>query len=263
MLRIVCASLALISAAAPAQESTPQAATPPAAAAPAAPSAPDPGKLDALWLKRWDEGAAKELEGLLEAAIAQQPDNPAVVWRMARWKSWLADTAPPEKKKALGKEVWSLGDKAIKLDPKGAEGHYFAAVGVGQYSQGVGILNALAEGLEGKFNERLDKAIQLNASIDDGGPMVAKGRYFFELPWPMRNLEKSAEWFNRCLGKHPYNLRAHLYLAETLLRDGKAPKAKEHIDQVVNGSTSYDPAEAARVKNMAKKVQTEIDKELQ
>jgi tetratricopeptide (TPR) repeat protein len=266
MLRILCALLVVSSAAAPAQESTSEATTtPPAASAPApaaAPAGPDLGKMDALWLKRWDAGAAKELEALLESAASQQPESPAVLVRLARWKAWVADGAAPERKKVLGKEIWSLGDRVAKLDPKGADGHYYGALGIGQYSQGVGILSALGEGLEGKFNERLDRALRINASVDDGGAMTLKGRYFFELPWPMRNLEKSAEWLNRCLSKHPHNLRAHLYLAETLLKDGKAQKAKEHIEKAVNGKADYDPAEAARVKNMAKKVQAEIDKEL-
>lgn len=264
MLRILCALLALASAAAPAQEPNPAAAPPAAAtsAASAAPAQPDLAKLDALWKQRGDAAAAKEQEALLEAGAKQWPDVPGVLWRLARWKAWVADSASPERKKALGKETWALGDRITKLDPKSAEGHYYGALGVGQYSQAVGILNALGEGLEGKFNERLDKAIQLDPSIDDGGPMLVKGRYFYELPWPLRNLEKSAEWLNKCLSKHPYNLRARTYLAETLLKDGKAQQAKEQIDRAVNGSGDYDPAEVARVKTMAKKVQAEIDKEL-
>jgi tetratricopeptide (TPR) repeat protein len=270
MPRILSALLVLAPAAALAQEPKPAAAAPavpaaqaaPAADAPAAPAGPDLAKLDALWLKRGESAAAKELEGLLDAAAKQWPDNPAVLWRLARWKYWDADTAGAAKKKTVGKEVWALGDKVAKLDPKSAEGAYYGALGIAQYSYGVGILNALTEGLEGKYNERLDKAIQLNASLDGGGPMLAKGRYFFELPWPMRNLGKSAEWLNKCLSKHPNNLRAHMYLAETLLKDGKAQKAKEHIERALNGSGDDDPAEAARVKVDAKKVQTEIEKEL-
>ena len=136
----------------------------------------------------------------------------------------------------MSKQTWDLGDKVARLAPTMAEGYYYGALGVGQFSEAVGILNALAQGLEGKFNERLDKSIQLNPNLDNGGPMLTKGRYFYSLPWPMRNLGKSAEWYNKVLAKHPFNLRAHLYLAETLLADGKAKEAKPHIDQIGRAS---------------------------
>jgi hypothetical protein len=225
---------------------------------------PDLARMDELFLKRGDAAASKEEETLLAEAMKAGPDDPQVLWRQARWNSWMAGGLPNgDAKKNLGKQTWALGDKVVKLAPSMAEGHYFGAIGIGQYSEAVGILNALTEGLEGKFNERLDKAIQLNASLDSGGPMLTKGRYFFSLPWPMRNLGKSAEWLNKCLAKHPFNVRAHLYLAETLLKDGKAKEAKQHIDQVMTGSDSYDPAEVGRVRAMAKKVKADIEKELQ
>jgi len=243
MLRTLCALLTLLPAAALAE-------------------GPDLARIDELFMKRGDAAAAKEEESLLAEAMKAKPDDPQVLWRQARWNTWKADSLSGDAKKNLGKVTWELSDRVAKLDPKLAEGPYFGAVGIGQYSEGAGILNALAEGLESKFNERLDRSIQMNSSLDHGGPMLAKGRYFFKLPWPMRNLSKSQDWLNRVLAKHPYNVRARLYLAETLLADGKAKEAKQQIDQVMTGSDSYDPAEVARVRGMAKKVQAEIEKEL-
>lgn len=224
---------------------------------------PDFAKIDEVFLKRIDPAAAKEEESLLAEAMKAKPDDPQVLWRQARWNAWKADTLSGDAKKELGKQTWELGDKIAKLDPKMVEGPYYGALGVGQYSQGAGILNALTQGLEGKFNDRLDKAIQMNASVANGGPMLAKGRYYFSLPWPKRDLGKSADWYNKCLAKHPYNVRAHLYLAETLLADGKAQEAKAHLDAALSGSDTYDPSEVARVRSMAKQLQPKIEKELQ
>jgi len=243
MLRTLCALLTLLPAAALAE-------------------GPDLARIDELFTKRGDAAAAKEEESLLAEAMKARPDDPQVLWRQARWNSWKADSLSGDAKKNMGKVTWELADRVAKLDPKLAEGPYYGAIGIGQYSEGAGILNALAEGLEGKFNERLDRSIQMNPSLAHGGPLLAKGRYFFKLPWPMRNLTKSQEWLNKVLAKHPYNARAHLYLAETLLADGKAQDAKKHVDQAVTGDDSYDPAEVARVRVLAKKVQAEIEKEL-
>jgi hypothetical protein len=58
-------------------------------------------------------------------------------------------------------------------------------------------------------------------------------------------------------------LRGWLYLAETLLADGEEKQAHEAILKVTRGSVAYDPAEGQRVQGWAKKVQADIEKELQ
>lgn len=137
-----------------------------------------------------------------------------------------------------------------------------AALGVGAYAQAVGILKALGDGLESKFNERLDKALQLDPDFLWGAPLLTKGRYYFELPWPKRDLAKSASFYEKALAKSPGNLRTWYFLAETLLKDGKARKARDAIEQVKQGSTAYDPAEGRRVQELAKKLDSEIGEEL-
>ncbi|HEY0095291.1 MAG TPA: hypothetical protein VGB96_13245, partial [Archangium sp.] len=64
------------------------------------------------------------------------------------------------------------------------------------------------------------------------------------------------------LAKSPENLRAWMYLAETLLADGEEKKAHEAILKVTQGSGAYDPAEAQRVKAWAKPVQAAIEEKL-
>ncbi len=133
---------------------------------------------------------------------------------------------------------------------------------MGAYSEAVGILTAIGEGLESKYNERLDAALKMDPSYERGGPLLAKGRYYYELPWPKRDLKKSASFYQKVLTKHPEQLRAWLYLAETLLADGEERQAHEAILKVFQGSVDYDPAEGHRVQGWAKRVQTAIEKEL-
>lgn len=223
---------------------------------------PDFAKIDEVFTKRTDPTAAKEEESLLAEAMTAKPDDPQVLWRQARWNAWKADVLSGDAKKALGKQTWELGDKIAQLDPKLTEGPYYGALGLGQYSEAAGILTALTQGLEGKFNDRLDKAIQMNASLNNGGPMLLKGRYYFSLPWPKRDLGKAVEWYNKCLAKHSYNARCHLYLAEALLADGKPKEAKAQLDAAMTGPDAYDPPEVARVREKAKLLQPKIDKEL-
>ena len=220
-------------------------------------------KLDALYAKRDDAETVKELEAELAAAQQANPDDFEVILRVARWKHWIADGSKnPEQKKRLGKEVWTLGERLVKMAPTSVEGHYYAALGIGAYSQAVGILAALAEGLEGKFNERLDKAIKLAPGYEHAGPLVAKGRYFYELPWPLRNLQKSAEFYQKAIEQAPVALRAYHYLAETQLADGKPKPALEMVTKALEGSVDYDPPEGRRVQEWAKKLEADVKKRI-
>jgi cytochrome c-type biogenesis protein CcmH/NrfG len=92
-------------------------------------------------------------------------------------------------------------------------------------------------------------------------PLTAKGRYFFELPWPKRNLGKSATWYRKALAIDPNNLRATAWLAETLWRDGDVAGARAQLAKVEEGHVPDDPAEEARVKSIARKIAAQMDKE--
>jgi cytochrome c-type biogenesis protein CcmH/NrfG len=218
---------------------------------------------DALYARRNDAAAVKQLDEALQKALQSAPEDYEVLWRAARLRQWQADGSTDAKvKKNLGKQTWELGDRARKVAPERVEGQYFAAVGIGSYSQAVGILTALGEGLESKYNERLDAALKLDPAFEGCGPLLAKGRYYYELPWPKRDLKKSASLFQKATAKHPEQLRAWLYLAETLLADGEEKQAHEAILKVSQGSVGYDPAEGQRVQQWAKKVQAAIEEEL-
>jgi tetratricopeptide (TPR) repeat protein len=218
---------------------------------------------DALYARRGEAASLKQLDEALGQAVKANPEDFEVLWRLARLRQWQGDGATDTNvKKNLGKQAWELGDKARKLAPTRVEGHYYGSAGIGVYSQAAGILKALGEGLEGKFNERLDTALKLDPTYERGGPLLLKGRYYYELPWPKRDLKKSASFFQKALAKSPENLRAWMYLAETLLADGEEKKAHEAILKATQGSVGYDPAEGQRVQGMAKKVQAAIEEEL-
>jgi cytochrome c-type biogenesis protein CcmH/NrfG len=219
--------------------------------------------LDALFNRRSESAAVKELEETLKKELQATPEDYELIWRKGRLLVWQADGASDGRlKKVLGKQAWDACEHGVKLAPQRVECQYFAAGGIGTYSQGVGIMKALKDGLEGKFNEKLDAAIKIDGFYERGGPLLAKGRYHYELPWPKRDLKQSAKLYEQVIAKFPENLRAHYYLAETLLADDKAEKAREAILKVKQGSVAYDPADGRRVQEWAKKVEADIEEEL-
>lgn len=233
------------------------------AALPALAASPDElSTLDALYARRQDAAAVKQLDEALDKALKAAPEDFELLWREARLRHWQAEGLDAKGKKTLGKQVWEIGDHARKVAPDRIEGHYYAALGIGAYSQAVGILTALGEGLEGKYNERLDAAIKMDPMFDAGGPLLAKGRYYYELPWPKRDLKKSVSLYQKVLAKHPERIRAWLFLAESQLADDDAKKAQETLLKVTQGNITTDLPEVQRVQGWAKPVQAKIEEEL-
>ncbi len=212
-------------------------------------------RLNALWKTRDDANSLKESDTLVTQVLDKQPTAYDVLWRAARLRWWVADGASDDRlKKTYAKQGWSFAERALKEKSDGVEAQYFLALCIGAYSQSVGILKALSEGLESKFVTNLDVVIQKNESLELGGPRTAKGRYYWELPWPKRDLEKSKAELQKVAAKFPSNLRSQYYLAETLLKDGDKDSAKALLDKVLAASVDYDAPEGRRAKAWAKKL---------
>lgn len=231
------------------------------AALPALASTPE--ELDQLYSQRSEPSAVEKLEAALTQELQATPESYELLWRLARLRYWQADGSPAGKRReTLARQGWDLAEKAVKLAPERVEGHYYAAVNIGAYSQAVGILSALAQGLEGRFNARIDKAMALDTSFERGGPWLAKGRYHYELPWPKRDLRKSAELYRKVLDKYPDRLRAWYFLAETLQADGQPAKALEALGELDKRGVASDPPEGRRVLGWASPLKDKLAREV-
>ena len=240
------------------------AATPAApATAPAPPTAPAPattpaasgwaGKWDELWKKRDQPAVMKEMHDILGQQISNDPKSFEANWRLASLYNWEANGTEGDKKAEFGKQAWAAGDVAAAAKPNDVRGHYQAGVGVGLYSEGIGILTALSQGIEGKFRDRMLAALKIDKDYLDGAPQVVWGRYFFKLPWPKRDVDQSIKVLEDCLASHPDNWRGKIYLADSLADNGKTEDARRFVQDVLDARNGSDPPEDKRLKEMAKK----------
>jgi len=216
-------------------------------------------QVDALYDARDTEGSADQSLTLLREAAKKNPDNGDVQWRIARSTFWLAeDPANKNRQRELTVEGRKAGERAVKLSPDKAESHYYLAINLGEYGHAVGIVRALGEGVEGRFKTALDKARELNPRVDDGGIFSTYGRYWYELPWPRKNLNNSIKELRNGLKEVPPHLRMRVYLAETLLErkeTGDVEEAQGLIKEVVAAKPgAYDRADEKRAQQMARRV---------
>jgi hypothetical protein len=225
--------------------------TPATAPAPAPAASGWQAQFDELWKRRDEQGVIAQLHQLVDAEAASRSFD--ANWRLASLYNWEANNAEGDKKAGLGHKGWDAADLAIAAKPGDVRAQYFGATGIGLYAEGVGVLTALSQGLEGKFKERIQAAMKIDKDYADGAPQVVWGRFFFKLPWPKRDVDQSIRVLTPLMDSHPHNLRAKLYLAESLTDEGSVEDARKLIQQIIDAPPGEDPPETRLLQTQAKK----------
>jgi len=149
---------------------------------------------------------------------------------IANWKDICAE---------YGKRGMRYAEKAIRLAPEKPQGYLFYAVNVGTYADGVSVFTALREGLKDKTLNNLQKAYEIDKTLEKGGPILCLGRFWHKVPWPFRDEEKALDYY-REYQQSPFfgkRIEGHVFLAELLLdKWGRAHKreAKELLEAALS-----------------------------
>ncbi len=218
---------------------------------------------DADYAHRDEPGKLSDAQRKLDEAVKLAPEDYEVLWRLARQDFWESDDPKLSKdeQSKLGMDAWDWGMKAVAKDPDKVEGHYFAAVGIGNYSLGIGVIKALAKGIEGKFRTQLSAAEKIDPKYLDGGVYNAWGRFYYELPWPKYDAKKCEQNLRKAVEVNPSDLRARVYLADLYVNEGNPKEAKKLIDAVLAAQPGkYDRPEEERSIEMARMRLPEVDK---
>jgi hypothetical protein len=218
-------------------------------------------RIDDLHRRRDDKNAFTEEQRLVQAGLARAPNDYELLWRAARFYFWASDDPglPRDQRSRWGKDGWDIAEHAIAVNPNDVGGYYWAAVNMGNYALGLGVVKALSSGLEEKFRDRLGRAAALNDGYEWGGIETAWGRFFDKLPWPKRDRKQAEEHLRRALQINPSALRARLYLGILYLDSDRAPEAKRVLDEVAAAPVGrYDAPEERRAKAMAAGLQPEL-----
>jgi tetratricopeptide (TPR) repeat protein len=211
-------------------------------------------RLDRLHERRDQPAALEEARALVDAAVAAAPRDAELLWRGAR--VIFTQSEEPARAQAersqLGKLAWELAERAVAIDPRSAGGHYWAALAIGSYAEGIGILNALASGIEGKFKRHLQRATELDPGYDHGNIPVVWAAYHLEVPWPKRDRKQAEGELTQALRINPDSLRARLYLARVLFDTGRPAEARTRLGEIASAPVGrYDAPEERRVKREA------------
>jgi len=216
--------------------------------------------------KLFDQGGLDNYTQAIELykkALAENPENYEANWKCARAYREFGDTAKTQKAEGwkdicakYGKEGMQYAQKAIALEPDKPDGYYFYGLSVGIYSDGVSIFTALSEGLKDKTQKSFEKTYTIDKMYKEGGPMLALGRFWQVLPWPMYDRKKSLQYYREYQATKYFadNMEAHVYLGELLIQIGGDKNKAEAKGYLEKAAQSDDPYYKERANELLKKL---------
>ncbi len=194
----------------------------------------------------------------LREALALDSLNYEANWRAARELTDMGKMTPDNQRQhrdSLYAEAHALAERAVRVDPNGADGHYMVAVAVGRV--------ALTRGPRDRVRfakvvrDEALRAIDLNPRHD--GAMHVMGRWnaeierlpgitkFFAKTFLGASVFNEASWdnavryFTDAIAIDPNNIYHHLDLAEALIDADRPEEARPHLEHIATMEPACDP----------------------
>jgi tetratricopeptide (TPR) repeat protein len=214
--------------------------------------------MDALWAQRANPERVHELIRIGTESLAQDGDNYAITWRVGLAYWWMGHTGKDGAARAAAcSEGMRYGEAAVHRAPDAIEGRFVYALTLGEYGASIGVVQAVMEGIGQRYERAALDAYALDPDYDNGTTIIGLGRYYYLLPWPLRNLNKSRRYLEEARDRHPRALWGRVYLAQTYYELGQQRAARAELRAVLSldpmpGKQPEDtPAKAAAMEQLA------------
>jgi tetratricopeptide (TPR) repeat protein len=194
---------------------------------------------DELFASRDNADNLKQAGILMEQFASREPSNYEGWWRLARVRYYLGDR---EKDQARKSRVFQAGvdaaKKAVALDDKRVEGHFWFAANEGEYADLKGALQSI--GLVKTIRKEFEAALAINPKYENGAIYSALGQIDLNLPRLLGgNERRGIERLEEGLKVGPENAELKVTLAEVYHKKGKREEGRKLVESVLNVS---DPA---------------------
>ena len=200
---------------------------------------------DALF-EKGDINSILESIPLYIKAVEANPNDYEANWKAARAHREYANLAFQQEIegwadicKEYGKKGMGYAEKAKELEPEKIEGHYYYGLSAGTYSDGISILKALKEGLKGSTQDAFYKAYDIDKMYDIGGPMLAIGRFWHQLPFPFKNKKRAEKYLAEHHKYFPDDPEGLVYYAELLIDRRKKDEARPLLEKAIAGDEPF------------------------
>ncbi|SVB61471.1 uncharacterized protein METZ01_LOCUS214325, partial [marine metagenome] len=139
------------------------------------------------------------LESLVKKSLKTFPESDKLFWRLGRVYFKLGETFTSESKKIYFFSLcMAQTKKTIEINSQSANGYFFNGLCSGTLGQTQGIWSSL--GTIEPFKKDMETAINLDPSIEEGGPHRALGNLYLKLPYVLGgDLERSITHFQKAI----------------------------------------------------------------
>jgi tetratricopeptide (TPR) repeat protein len=210
-------------------------------------------RADALFAARDTGDNLKQAAAMMEQLTTREPSNYEAWWRLARLRYYLADREKDSSKKSkLLQAGVEAARKAVALDEKRVEGHFWFAANEGEYADLKGALQSL--NLVKTIRKEFEAALAINPAYENGAIYSALGQIDLNLPRLLGgNDHRGIERLEQGLKVGPNNAELAVTLAEVYTKKGRKDEAKKLLESVLSGNDpARSPAELAELKTKAR-----------
>jgi len=184
------------------------------------------------------------LEALVKKSLKTFPESDKLFWRLGRVYFKLGETFTSESKKIYFFSLcMAQTKKTIEINSQSANGYFFNGLCSGTLGQTQGIWSSL--GIIGPFKKDMETAINLDPSIEEGGPHRALGNLYLKLPYVLGgDLERSIAHFQKAIQLGSEFGENYLGLAEAYIENGDFVLAKDVLHALLNMKLSSQKEES-------------------
>jgi len=213
---------------------------------------------DELFATRDKIESLKQGVTLMEQLTVKGPSNYEAWWRLSRLRYYLGDREPDTAKKTKMFQAGAdAGKKAVALDDKRVEGHFWYAANEGEYADLKGALQSL--GLVKTIRKEFEAALAIEPSFENGAIYSALGQIDWNLPRLLGgNERRGIERLEEGLKIGPANAELKVTLAEIYQKKGRRDEARKLLDSVL---AEADPQRTPKeMEELRVKARTLLDK---
>ena len=184
----------------------------------------------------------KALEVLAPVGAPANPQAYDAASRGAEISFWLADLAEDDKnrRQTFAEKGMGLARRAIDLNGKGAEGHYYLALNTAYLARTktVGALGLLPD-----IVKEARAAMAINDKVDHCGPLRLLGTVLLRAPsWPtsVGDVDEAKDALQKAAESCPEHPGNHLFYGEALIANKKREQAAPELEKALATPTNPD-----------------------
>ena len=205
---------------------------------------------DAAWEKRGTDGAVENdnAADFFLSAAKTAPYNYEAYWKAARCLWWMADqdllaNDNRNRQRDLSRRAMDLAARAILIRPDGIEGRLYWALSALHYCYGVGMVDALKEGVQDEAARHLIYCYEHDRTAGGGFVMLGLSSLYRTAPWPVRDTGKAVDYAREARSARPGDIRAAVFLGAALGAAGRYEESLEilAVASEMDGDTALEP----------------------